>query len=164
MLFTKISVTEKSLSLSVFHSFTGCDTTAAFFGRGKKSTWEPWKRFPDVTDVFALMTLHPYTEVEIGDAAPLFQLLECFTVIMIRPVIWNMCMKPGRTGLSFQRKKTMERLPPTPDALLQHTGRVAMISGWNKVRHYNMHLLPKVGVGVSMKTAMGSCLEHVTYI
>ena len=28
---------EKSLSLPVFHSFTGCDTTSAFIGKGKKS-------------------------------------------------------------------------------------------------------------------------------
>ena len=34
---------EKCLSLSVFHCFTGCDSTSAFFGRGKKSAWEAWK-------------------------------------------------------------------------------------------------------------------------
>ena len=27
---------EKSLALPIFHSFTGCDTTSVFFGKGKK--------------------------------------------------------------------------------------------------------------------------------
>jgi len=31
---------EKSLAVPVFHSFTRCDTTSAFFGRGKKLAWE----------------------------------------------------------------------------------------------------------------------------
>jgi len=30
---------EKSLALPVFHSLTGCDTTSAFFGKGKKAAW-----------------------------------------------------------------------------------------------------------------------------
>ena len=40
---------EKSLALPVFHSFTGCDTTFAFYGRGKKSAWEAWNCFDDIT-------------------------------------------------------------------------------------------------------------------
>ena len=39
---------EKSLALPVFHSFTGCDTTSAFYGRGKKSAWEAWNCFEEV--------------------------------------------------------------------------------------------------------------------
>ena len=39
---------EKSLALPVFHSFTGCDTTSAFYGRGKKSAWEAWNCFDDI--------------------------------------------------------------------------------------------------------------------
>ena len=30
----------KSLALPAFHSFTGCDTTSGFFGKGKKLAWE----------------------------------------------------------------------------------------------------------------------------
>ena len=29
---------EKSVALPFFHSFTGCDTTSGFFGKGKKSS------------------------------------------------------------------------------------------------------------------------------
>jgi hypothetical protein len=51
---------EKSLALPVFHSFTGCDTTSAFLGKGKKSAWEAWKCYNDVTSALAL---HPFTEL-----------------------------------------------------------------------------------------------------
>ena len=44
---------EKSTALPIFHSFTGCDTTSAFFGKGKRSAWEVWKSFP--------VPLHLYT-------------------------------------------------------------------------------------------------------
>ena len=36
-------------TLPVFHATTGCDTVSSFAGRGKKTTWETWKVFPEVT-------------------------------------------------------------------------------------------------------------------
>ena len=41
----------------LFHSFTGCNTTSAFYGRGKKSAWESWNCFDDITQAFAYMAL-----------------------------------------------------------------------------------------------------------
>ena len=32
----------KSRSLPVFHAFSGCDTTSAFKGKGKRSAWQAW--------------------------------------------------------------------------------------------------------------------------
>ena len=55
---------EKSLALPVFHSFTGCDTTSAFFGKGKKTAWEAWKSYDAVTSAFSSIALHPFTEVK----------------------------------------------------------------------------------------------------
>ena len=54
---------DKSLALPVFHAFTGCDTTSAFLRRGKKSAWEAWNSYVDVTPAVTYMALHPYTEV-----------------------------------------------------------------------------------------------------
>ena len=56
-IFTHIHINEicnalgehQSIALPVFHSFTGCDTISAFFGKGKKSAWEAWKSYPNVT-------------------------------------------------------------------------------------------------------------------
>ena len=79
---------EKSLALHVFHSLKGCDTTSAFFGKGKKSAWEAWKCYHDVTSAFTSMALHPFTEVDAN--AQHFQLLKCFTIVLaIRQVTCN---------------------------------------------------------------------------
>ena len=34
-----------SLSLPVFHALTGCDTTTAFRGKGKKLAWQAWQAY-----------------------------------------------------------------------------------------------------------------------
>ncbi|KAG0724207.1 hypothetical protein GWK47_005234 [Chionoecetes opilio] len=53
---------EKSTALPVFHSFTGCDTTSSFFGKGKKSVWEAWGAYTEVTDAFNFIVEHPHAQ------------------------------------------------------------------------------------------------------
>ena len=118
---------EKSLAPPVFHRFTECDTTSAFLGRGKKSAWEAWKCYEDVTDAFTYMALHPYTEVHVE--APHFQLLERFTVLMYDKTSDLEHVDQARKELFCQKGKTMDKLPPTQDALLQHVKRVAYQAG-----------------------------------
>ena len=113
---------EKSLALPIFHSFTGCDTTSAFFGRGKKSAWEAWNCYHDVTHAFTTMALLPYTKVDVD--ARHFQLLERFTVILYDKTSNLQHVNEARKELFCQKGKTMDRLPPTQDALLQHLKRV----------------------------------------
>ena len=48
----------KSMSLPIFHCFTGCDTTSAFLGKGKKSAWEAWNSYPEVTQAFVNTSSH----------------------------------------------------------------------------------------------------------
>ena len=43
---------ERSSALPIFHSFTGCETPAAFFGKGKKSVWQAWNAYNEVTEAF----------------------------------------------------------------------------------------------------------------
>jgi len=58
---------------------TGCDTT--FYGRGKKSAWEVWKCFNDVTEAFTYMASCPFAVLRLD--CPQVQLLEHFTVILL---------------------------------------------------------------------------------
>ena len=46
----------------MFHAFTGCDTVSSFGGRGKKTAWETWKAYEDVTPVFSALTACPSVE------------------------------------------------------------------------------------------------------
>jgi ABC-type transport system involved in cytochrome bd biosynthesis fused ATPase/permease subunit len=43
---------DKSRVLPLFHAFTGCDTVSAFGGKGKKSAWEAWNVYPNLTKAF----------------------------------------------------------------------------------------------------------------
>ena len=106
---------EKSLALPVFHSFTGCDTTSAFFGKGKKSAWEAWKCYHDVTSAFTSMALHPFTEVDAN--AQHFQLLERFTIVLYDKTSDLQHVNDARKELFCQKGKTMERLPPTQNSI-----------------------------------------------
>ena len=110
---------DKSLALPVFHSFTGCDTTSTFYGRGKTSTWEAWKYFSDVSQAFTYMALHPFAALSVDTTH--FQLLEHFTVIVYDKTSELQLVNELRQELFCQKEKTMEGLPPTQQSLLQHT-------------------------------------------
>jgi 5'-3' exonuclease len=118
---------DMSMALPVFHSFTGCDTTSSFYGIGKKNAWEAWKCFQDVTHAFTYLALHPYTDIKVDSQD--FQLLERFTVIMYDKTSELEHVNETRKMLFCQKGKTMEALPPTQDALLQHLKRVVYQSG-----------------------------------
>ncbi len=102
---------EKSLAVPVFHSFTGCDTTSAFFGRGKKSAWEAWNCYKDVTRAFTYMAAHPFMQVRV-DEEP-FQVLKRFTVLMYDEASEQQHVNKARKELFCHKGKTVERLPPT---------------------------------------------------
>ena len=50
----------KSRALPVFHALTGCDTVSAFRGKGKKSTWQAWQAYEDITNTFVYLANHPF--------------------------------------------------------------------------------------------------------
>ncbi|KAK1875017.1 Hemoglobin-binding protein C, partial [Dissostichus eleginoides] len=64
-----------SNTLPVHHAFTGCDTVSAFAGRGKKTAWDTWKMFPEVTKSFEELLPREVSE-------PSMLLLERFVVLM----------------------------------------------------------------------------------
>ena len=56
----------RSRALLSFHALTGCDTTSAFHEKGKKTAWNVWQSFPDVTDAFLHLSTFP-KEVDDSD-------------------------------------------------------------------------------------------------
>ena len=47
------------IALPMFHAFTGCDTVSSFGGRGKKTAWDTWMTFDDVTRAFCALAATP---------------------------------------------------------------------------------------------------------
>ena len=117
---------EKSTALPVFHSFTGCDTTA-FFGKGKRSAWEAWKSFTEVTTAFIYIANHPYMKINIE--CEHFKLLEHFCVVIYDKTSILELVNVCRKELFCQKNRTMESIPPTQDPLLQHSKRVVYQAG-----------------------------------
>ena len=59
------------------HAFTGCDVVTTFRGKGKKSAWQTWDVFDEVTETFSKLSQFP-TEVTYTD----LNTLERFIVLM----------------------------------------------------------------------------------
>ena len=69
----------KARALPVFHALTGCDTTSAFRGKGKKSAWQAWQTYKEVTETFVFLASHPFEHL--SDDSIHFHRIERFTVI-----------------------------------------------------------------------------------
>lgn len=50
---------DRCKALPVFHAFTGCDTVSFFGGRGKRTAWDTWKAYDDVTPAFCFLAATP---------------------------------------------------------------------------------------------------------
>ena len=50
---------DKCIALPMFHAFTGCDNVSSFGGRGKKTAWDTWNTYDDVTPAFCALVTWP---------------------------------------------------------------------------------------------------------
>ena len=64
-------------TLPFFHALSGCDTVSSFSGRAKKTAWDAWLRYPEVTNAFEAIMMMPS---EINDAV--LSVLERFVVLL----------------------------------------------------------------------------------
>ena len=110
---------EKSMALPFLHALTGCDTTSAFLGKGKKSAWEAWKVCPSVTNSFQELLSHPQDENEnvLAD-------IERFVVILYSRTCPEIRINSARKYLFAKGTNKLDKIPPTRAALYQHIRRV----------------------------------------
>ena len=103
----------------MFHAFSGCDTTSAFNGKGKKSVWQAWQVFEDVTETFVYLAGHPFQLLDAEDGN--FLKIERMTVILYDKTRPLSSVNETRRELFCHKNRAMDKLTPTKDALLQHT-------------------------------------------
>jgi len=113
---------EKCLALPFLHAFSGCDTVSSFAGRGKRTVWDIWKTFNDVTPAFWTLASTP-SSVE-GQ----LDVLERFVVLYDRASSGEK-VNEARKQLFSQKGRPMDGLPPTQAALVEHTKRAAYQAG-----------------------------------
>lgn len=107
------------MALPVFHSFTGCDTVSAFAGRGKKSAWNTWQVFPEVTNAFESLLLMEETSETVMAA------LERFVVLLYDRTSDMLQVNDARKQLFTQKSRSLDNLPPTCAALKEHVKRAS---------------------------------------
>ena len=129
---------QKSLALPVFHAFTGCDTVSFFAGKSKKSAWDTWNVFPEVTSVFLEITNAPS---ELSEECT--RNIETFVVLLYDRGSELKSVDEARQQLFCTRSRSLDRIPPTSAALKQHIFRASYQGGhvWSQV-HLALPELP----------------------
>ena len=157
---------DKSIALPLFHSFTGCDTTSTLFGKGKKSAWDTWNCYPDVTSAFTYMALNPYHKVDADDRY--FQLLERFTVVLYDKTSDLELVDEARKEMyGTARKRRPWRIFHLPRMHYCSTQREQSTKqgyGAQVMRVNSMLQLQTVGAGLLMRTAMPGSLSGSLYL
>ena len=118
---------DKSRALPVFHALTGCDTTSALKGKGKLSAWQAWQAYSDVTDVLIRLADNPFQLID--EESDDFRSIEQFVVNLYDRTSVSSSINEIRKDHFCKRKISMERLPPTQNALLQHVKRAIYQTG-----------------------------------
>ena len=115
---------QKSMSLLMFHAFTGCDQTSFFLNRGKKTAWQTSNVYKDAEESFAVLSRVPPTVVELNNH---MSTIERFVVMYDRT---SSCesVDEARQELFTHKGRAIELIPPTSAALFQHAKR-SCISG-----------------------------------
>lgn len=111
---------EKCEALTFFHAVTGCDTVSYMSGRGKKTAWNAWKSMPEITETFLHLST-PQSTVSEED----IQALERFVVILYSRTCPLTSVNEARQSIFAQGTRTIDNIPPTQAALVQHIKRAA---------------------------------------
>ncbi|KAJ8394095.1 hypothetical protein AAFF_G00049000 [Aldrovandia affinis] len=98
----------KCRGLPFFHAFTGCDTVSCFGGRGKKTAWETWKAYDEVTDevTTAFCTLAATPTISTVD--DYMDSLERFVVLLYDRTSSQEHVNEARKHLFTQRSRSIE--------------------------------------------------------
>ena len=96
---------DKSVSLPMFHAFTGCDTVSFFRGKGKKSAWKTWETMQEVTQIFQNLLNNPNSIEENLSA------LERFVVVIYDRISSEVSTNQARKVMFSQKGRDMDRIP-----------------------------------------------------
>lgn len=120
----------KSQALPLFHAYTGCDTVSSFATKGKKSAWDLWKAFEEVTATFCGLSTGP-DQISAEDVA----MLERFTILLYDRTSDLVNIDEARKHLFTKKGRAMDAIPPTRAALIQHIKRAVYQGAIAGVRH-----------------------------
>ena len=128
---------EMSEALPFFRALTGCDTVSCFAGRGKKTAWTTWKLFKDATKCFLSLSHSPCEVTDVD-----METVERFVVLSYDRTSTKGEANEARQQLFAQRGRSLDAIPPTKAALVQHTRRAAYQVGhcWGQLLKFQPQL------------------------
>ena len=150
----------KGHELCLFHTLTGYDTTSAFKG-GKKSAWQAWQAYEEVTETLEYLASNPFEILDVHSDH--FRKIERLIVILYDRTSPLNTVNEVREELFCRKNRSVDRIPPMQDALLQHVRRAVYQAGiWTMstqaqqvVPSSSARLCLNEGVGPSMDTSRG---------
>ena len=110
--------TKRSQALPMLHAIYGCDKTSASWGKGKKSFWQAWMAFEEVTDTFVYLASHPFEPLDSNCVN--FRKIERLIILVYDKTSASLSINQTRREMFCLKNVTMERMPPTQNTLLQH--------------------------------------------
>ena len=117
---------EKAQSLPMFHAFTGCDTVSSFAGKGKKTAFDTWRSFNAATEVFARLLTRP---TRLDNVC--MSVLDSYMVFMYDRGSDETTVDSARKHMFTSKSRSIDAIPPTRAALLQHARQTSNIPGWS---------------------------------
>lgn len=129
----------KAPTLPMFHALTGCDTVSFFRGRGKKTAWDVWSVFPELTPVLQTLKSSPECITE-----ECMAVLERFVVLLYDRTSNLTKVNEGRQELFCKKSRDLECIPPTNAALEQHVRRAVFQGGHVWVNTFSHHKFCRV--------------------
>ena len=106
----------KSKALPMFHVLCGCDTTSSFRGKGKRSFWQAWLAFEEVTETLAYLSSHPFESL--NSDCEHFRKIERLVITVYDKESMSHSINQTRRELFCHKNVSMEKMPPTENALL----------------------------------------------
>ena len=114
-------------AIPFFHAFSGCDTTSAFKTIGKKKGYQTLKLYRPSLSIFAEFFNTPFRQI--SEESNVFKVIQRFVILMYARSSDFLDINTARMDMFFKKNQNLENVPPSKNALLQHTKRAIHQAG-----------------------------------
>ena len=98
------------------YALTGCDTVSSFHGKQKNSACETWKCYSKAKEIFLALS-NPVDDVLFDNSISAIERIIC---LMYDKTTYISNVNDCQRMLLTKKSKTVDNIPPTRNALIQH--------------------------------------------
>ena len=117
---------DRSMVIPLFHAMTCCDTVSYFANIGKKTAWQRWDSFPELTETLLMLQVADELEPEaVPESA--YQTIEKFVVSLNDKssaiTEGSASVNASRKDLFARKGRAVDDIPPSFGAFMMHLKR-----------------------------------------